>query len=91
MFIATFTTAHHLSLYSARLIQSMPCYSVSSRAILTSLSQLCLVIHMGPFIQASPPKLCMHFSSPSYIFHVLHPSHILYFINLIIFDEEYES
>ena len=70
-FITAFTSARHLSLSWASLIQSIPPHPTSWRSILMLSSHLCLVSQVVPFPQVSPPKPCTHLYSPPYILHAL--------------------
>ena len=72
-FITTFTTACHLSLSWASSIQSMPQHPTSWRPILILFPYSPIyawVFEVVSFRQVSPPKLCIHISSPPCVLHV---------------------
>jgi len=72
-FITTFTIAVHLSTFFARLIHSIPSHPIDLRSILI-LSSPVHVFQVVCLLKVSPPKLCMHFSSPP-VCHMHCPSH----------------
>jgi len=78
-FNTAFTSACHLSLLWARLIQSMSPHPTSWRSIIILSSHLSLGLPSCFFspLLVSPPKLCMHLSSPPYM---LHAPHISFFL-----------
>ena len=86
IFVTMTTSAHHLSLSSARSIQSMHPHATLWRSILSLSSHLCLHLQNGLFPQVSPPKPCMHPCSCPYVPHL-----VLDLITWIIFGEEYRS
>ena len=90
MFITAFTTAHHLFLSWARLIQSMLHHSTSLKSVLVLFSHLWLDLWSGYLASGAPPKLCMHLSCPSYVLDAL-PISFLDLITRIIFGEEYRT
>jgi len=68
-FITAFTSARQLSLYWARSIQSMPFHPTSWRSILILSSPYAWVFHVVTAPHVSPPKPCIHLSSPLYMPH----------------------
>ena len=71
-FITAFTGARHLSLSSARSIQSTHPHPTSWRSILILSSYLCLSLPSGLFPSGFPTKtLYIHLSSPPYVLHAL--------------------
>ena len=81
----------HLSLSWARSIQYMPPYPTSLRSILILYSHLSLGLSSGSFPQVSPPKPCVHTSSPPK--RATYPAHLILldlFIQTIL-GEEYRS
>jgi hypothetical protein len=64
MFIATFTSARHLSLCWSISVHSMPSYSTSWRVIIILSSLYNWVFQAVSFPQVSQLILCMHLSSP---------------------------
>ena len=66
-----FTTAYHLSLFWATLIQSMPPHPISWRSIL-KISSNAWLIKVVSFPQVSPPKPHMH---PPLPIHATFPAH----------------
>ena len=70
--ITTFTTARHLALSSTRSIQCIPLHSISWRSFLILFSQVASIL------QVSPPKPCMHLSSP-HTCYMPQPSHSSWF------------
>ena len=89
--ITTFTSAHHLSLSSARSIQSMPSHPTSWRSILILSSCLCLGLPRGLVPSGFPTKtLCTVLPSP---IHATCPGHLI-LLNLITWTklgEKYRS
>ena len=90
-FITTFTSACHLSITSARLIQPMPSHPTSWRSILILSSCLCLGLPSNPYSAGFPTK-----TLNTSLLSTVHPtSHTpLILLNLItptIFGEEYRS
>jgi len=67
-FITAFTSAHQLSLFIARSIQSMPSHSTFWRLILSSHLRLGLPSCLFP--TRFPTEPCMHLYSPPYVLHV---------------------
>jgi hypothetical protein len=65
-FINAFTSARHLSLSLASLIQSTPAHPTSRRPTLILFFHLCLGLPVASFHQVSPPKLSIRLSSPPY-------------------------
>ena len=61
-FITTFTSACHMSLSWANLIQTKPPQSTSWRSILILSSNYAWVSQVVSFPQVSPPKPCLHLS-----------------------------
>ena len=83
-FITAVTSARHLSLSWASLIQSTLPHPTSWRSILILFSPLRLGLPSGSFLQVSPPKPCIRLSSPPY---ALHASPISFFS--ILSPEQY--
>ena len=69
-FITAFTSARHMSLSWASLIQSMPSQPTSWRSILILFSIYAWVSQVVSFPQVSPPKPYTHLSSLPYALHV---------------------
>jgi hypothetical protein len=66
-FIAVFTRVRHLSLSRARLLQFMASKHTSSRSsLIVSFHLLLGLFQVISYLHASPPKSCVHFSSPPY-------------------------
>jgi len=90
-FITTFTSASHLSLSWASLIQSIPPHSTSWRFTLILSSHLCWVSLMVSFPQVSPPKpvyastlLHTHYMPrPSHSSRFYHPNNIGWGVQII--------
>jgi len=76
-FITAFKSAHHLSLSSARSIQSMPPHPTSWSSILILSFHQRLGLQVVSFPQVSPPKPCIQLSSPPYVLNVLPSSFFL--------------
>ena len=68
-FITAFTSTRHLSLSWASSIQSISPHPTSWRSILILSSHLHLGLPSGYFPQVSPPKPCIHLSTPPYAPH----------------------
>ena len=70
-FITASKKHRHVSLSSARSIQSMPSHQTSLGSILILSSHLRLGLPSGPLKSGFPTKPYMHLSSPPYVLHVL--------------------
>ena len=57
-------------------VQSMPPHPTSWRSILILSSHLCMGLPSVSFLVVSPPKPCIHLSSPPYMLHALLISHL---------------
>ena len=91
-FIPALTSPCHLSLSWASSIQSITPHPTSWRSILILPAHLLLGLpSVLSFPQVSPPKPCIHLSSPLYVLHT--PTHhiLLDFITRTIFGEQYRS
>ena len=75
--ITASTSARHLSLSWATLIQSMPSNPTSWRSVLILSSHLRLALPNDPFPKVSPPKLYIHLS-----LYIVHVPPISFFSNL---------
>jgi hypothetical protein len=69
--ITVFTTALHVSLSSARSIQSTPPNSISLKPVLIFSYHLCLGLLSSFFLLAFPPKSYMHFYFYLFVLHAL--------------------
>ena len=85
-FITAFTSARHLSLSWASLIQFIPPHPTSWRSILILSSIYAWVFQVISFPQISPPKPCIRLSSPlphtCYIPHLSHSSRFYHWKNI---------
>jgi len=70
MFITMFISARSLSLLQAKLIQSMPSYSIYVRSIVIHFC-LCVGHKNGLLSPGLWPKLCINFLLPQYVLHEL--------------------
>ena len=88
-FMTTVTSARHLSLFWASLIQSTPPYPISQKSILILSSHLSLGLPSYLFPSGFPTKTCIHPSSPC----ATRPAHLILLdlITQTILGEEYRS
>ena len=90
-FITAFTSAHHLSPFSASSIQSIPPHPTSWRSILMLYSHLSLCLPSGLFSSGFPTKtLNMPLLSPIHATCLAHPI-LLNFITQTLLSEKHRS
>jgi hypothetical protein len=80
-------STRHLSLFSARSIQSVPTIPLPEDVLILNF-HLCLGLPSGPFPQVSSPNPGMHLISPPYVPHVPLPNLSLLDFITWIFGEE---
>lgn len=71
-FNTAFTKGHHLLLIWSKLSQSTPSHSHSLRSIYYYHSTYACGFHVISLLQVPPPKSCIHFSLPPFVFFIRH-------------------